>query len=176
MPSFASFHKAIDNQENIFSVETHSFSNLLNNAILVSRSNHNALNWTQYCTLVFVNLSIETPETCPARVSLSNTSAVLSVSIPASCINLETFLTEVFTSCPVILEKSKKFFVKSSSSFPVAPNLVFTSQIALPTVSISCGTCLNTFVALPCNSFNSSQLAPVALTISLLALSTAPAN
>ena len=121
---------------------------------------------------MFTNVDKLAPVCWLAFVNISNKYQVFSNGSQLSCNSLETHLIACCTSCPVILAKSKKSFVKYSSSCQVAPNLVFISQIAFHTTSILSGTFLNTLLALSVNQFNKSQLAQVNLIISLLAWST----
>lgn len=170
--SLAIAQSAIESPENIFSVATHSFSNLDNSAILVSRSNHKALSCTQYCTLVFVSLSIETHDTWDAITSLSRVVVVSSIGIHISKRNLDTPRIELCTSVCVTLAKFKKSSVRYSSSLHVTLNLVFISPVAFAIVRRFSGTLWDTFEATFCNSIRALPHAHVNFTKELRAWST----
>ena len=125
------------------------------------RSNPISLRLAPFVVRAFSNVSIEIPVSWPALVISPKTLFTSELSTPNFVIMLSTLSIAVFKSVPFIFANLINSLERFSNSFPVAPNLVFTSPTATPTSSIVVGISENTLSATSVKLSRASPVAPV---------------
>ena len=131
-PSFPQFATAFFSPANTVSVFTPSFSNFASIATDSSVEKPSCRSAAPFFVTCSVREDTFTPVVCPAFARTSRIFVYSLASMPPFSMALDTRRTASVASVPVISANFKKFSVASSNSFPVNPNLVFTSPRAEP--------------------------------------------